>query len=198
MIYSYLKIAFRSLVKNKLYSIINVAGLAIGLAGFVLIGIYVRKETSYDTHFAKAESIYRLNTQVNVNEIRNTYSTAHYPAVRDMRHEYPEVSASLILYNPNLFQGVVPKIKYEEKEFKETSFIFTDSSFFTFFDFPVEFGEQATALKSPNSVVLTHETSVKLFGPVNPVGKIISLNDSISLKVTAVLAPIRFNTHLKF
>ncbi len=198
MIYNYLKIAFRSLFKNKLYAIINVTGLAIGLAGFVLIGIYVRKETSYDTYFSKAALIYRLNTQVDVNEIQNTYSTAHYPAARDMRHEFPEVSASLLLYNPNLFQGIIPKIKHEEKEFQETSFIFTDSSFFTFFDFPVEYGEAATALKSPNSVVLTHETALKLFGPANPVGKIILFNDSTSLKVTAVLAPIKFNTHLKF
>ncbi len=198
MIYNYIKIALRSLFKNKLYSLINICGLAIGLAGFVLIGIYVKKETSYDTYFSKAASIYRINTEVDVNEIRNTYSTAHYPAARDMRHEFPEVSATLILYSPNLFQGVIPKIKYEEKEFQETSFLFSDSSFFSFFDFPVEYGESATALKEPNSVVLTHETSLKLFGPINPLGKIISFNDSTSLKVTAVLAPVKFNTHLKF
>ncbi len=198
MIYNYLKIAFRNLFKNKLYTIINVTGLAIGLAGFVLIGIYIRKETSYDLTFSKGDRIYRLNTQVDVNGIQNTYSTAHYPAANDMRLEYPEVSAALLLYSPNLFQGVIPKVKYEDKEFQETAFIFTDSSFFTFFDYPVEYGEAATALKEPNSVVLTHESSIKLFGAVNPIGRMISLNDTTSLKVTAVLAPVRFNTHLKF
>jgi putative ABC transport system permease protein len=198
MLDNYLKIALRSLFRNKLYSIINIIGLAIGLAGFILIGVYVRKEASYDTFFSKGDRIYRINSQVDVNGIQNTYSTAHYPAAYDIKAEYPEVKAALTLYSPNLFQGVLPKIKYEDKVFAEQNFLFSDSSFFTFFDFPMEHGVVKSALKEPNSVVLTHETSNKLFGAENPVGKIISFNDSLNLKVTGVLAPIKFSTHLKF
>ena len=198
MIYNYLKIAFRNLFRNKLYSIITITGLAIGLAGFVLIGLYVRKETSYDTFFARAPSIYRLNTKVDVNEMQNTYSAAHYPAAHDMVEEYPEVTNALTLYSSVIFQGVVPKIKYEEKVFSEKNLYFTDSSFFSFFDFPLAYGEAKNAFAETNSMVLTHETSVKLFGEINPLGKIVSLNDSTSFKITGVLAPIYFNTHLKF
>ena len=105
MLISYLKIALRSLLKNKVYSVITVSGLAIGLTGFTLIGIYVRKETSFDKAFAKASSIYRINTKVDVNGIQNTYSGAHYPAAYDMKEEYPEVIHALTLYDPIPFQG---------------------------------------------------------------------------------------------
>lgn len=198
MLISYLKIALRSLLKNKAYSIITISGLAVGLTGFILIGIYVRKETSYDAAFAKGEQLYRLNTKVDVNGIQNTYSGAHYPAAHDMVEEFPEVENALTLYDPTVFQGVVPRIKYGENEFTERRFLFTDSTFFSFFDFPLAYGDAASALREVNSVVLTHATSVKLFGQENPVGKIVLLFDSISLKVTAVLKPVDFNTHLQF
>lgn len=198
MLTSYLKIALRTLLKNKVYSFITISGLAIGLTGFIIIGIYLRKETSFDTVFAKGETIYRLNTKVDVNGVQNTYSGAHYPAAYDIVEEFPEAIKALTLYDPIPFQGVVPRIRYGEHEFAERSFLFTDSSFFSFFDFPVEFGDPNTALKEVNSMVITHETSQKLFGPGNPVGKLVIFNDSISFKVTAVLAPVRFNTHLRF
>ncbi len=198
MLTNYLKIALRNLLKNKVYSVITISGLAIGLTGFILIGIYVRKETSFDKAFAKAQSIYRINTKVDVNGIQNTYSSAHYPAAHDMVAEYPEVIHALTLYDPIPFQGVVPRIKYGEHAFSERRFLFTDSSFFTFFDFPLAYGDAGTALREVNSMVVTHETSLKLFGPGNPVGKLVSFNDSISFKITGVLAPIRFNTHLRF
>ncbi len=198
MLQGYLKLALRTLLKNKVYSLITISGLAIGLTGFILIGIYVRKETSFDKAFARGPQIYRLNTKVDVNGISNTYSGAHYPAAHDMAEEFPEVTHSLTLYDPIPFQGVVPKIRYGENEFSERSFLFTDSSFFSFFDFPLAQGDPRTALHEVNSMVLTHETAIKLFGSENPMGKLVSFNDSISFKVTAVLTPINFNTHLRF
>lgn len=198
MFISYLKVALRSLAKNKVYSLITISGLAIGLTGFILIGIYLRKETSYDKFFSQGDRIYRLNTRVDVNGISNAYSGAHFPAAYDMVEEYPEVGEALTLYDSKTFQGVVPKIRYGEHEFDEQHFLFTDTTFFSFFDFPVVYGDPTTALRELYSVVLTHETSLRLFGQGNPVGKLITFNDSISFKVTAVLAPIRINTHLRF
>jgi putative ABC transport system permease protein len=198
MLQGYLKLALRTLLKNKVYSLITISGLAIGLTGFILIGIYIRKETSFDKAFALGTQIYRLNTQVDVNGVSNKYSGAHYPAAHDMVEEFPEVAASLTLYDPIPFQGVVPKIRYGENEFSERSFLFTDSSFFSFFDFPVAQGDPRTALHEVNSMVLTHETAIRLFGNENPIGKLVTFNDSISFKVTAVLKPISFNTHLRF
>lgn len=198
MFASYLKIALRTLLKSKVYSIITISGLAIGLTGFILIGIYIRKETSYDKFFADGNRIYRLNTKVEVNGVLNAYSGAHYPAAHDMVEEYPEVESALTLYDPGTFQGVVPRVKYGEQQFDEQDFLFTDSTFFSFFDFPLAYGDAATALREVNSLVITSETSLRLFGPGNPVGKLVSFNDTISFKVTAVLAPVNFNTHLRF
>ncbi|CAN5373758.1 ABC transporter permease [soil metagenome] len=198
MIYSYIVLAFRNLYRNKVTSFITILGLSIGLASFIVIGLYVRKELSYDTHFTKSDHIYRINTWVDVNGIQNTYSAAHYPAAYDLTKEYPEVRQALTLYSPIPFQGIIPKLKYEENIFSERNLFFTDSSFFSFFDFPLEYGEISTAFKEPNSLVLTHETSTKLFGDVDPIDRIVILNDSVSLKVTGVLAPVLFNTHLKF
>ncbi|MBL7847129.1 MAG: ABC transporter permease [Cyclobacteriaceae bacterium] len=198
MLVSYLRIALRSLLKNKVYSIITVSGLAIGLTGFVLIGLYIRKETSYDKYFAKSPRIYRINTRVDVNGIQNTYSGAHFPAAYDMKEEYPEVKHALTLYDPGAFQGLVPRIKYGDHVFSERGLLFTDSSFFTFFDFPLAHGDPRTALHDVNSMVITHEIAHKLFGQENPVGKMVTFNDSISCRITGVLAPIDFNTHLRF
>jgi putative ABC transport system permease protein len=198
MLQGYLKLALRTLLKNKVYSLITISGLAIGLTGFILIAIYVRKETSFDKVFSHGSQIYRLNTNVDVNGVSNAYSGAHYPAVHDMVEEFPEVTQCLTLYDPIPFQGAIPIIRYGENEFSERSFLFTDSSFFSFFDFPLEHGDYRTALHEVNSMVVTHETAIKLFGNENPMGKLVTFNDSISFKVTAVLKPINFNTHLRF
>ena len=198
MLSSYLKVALRALLKNKVYSAITISGLAIGLTGFILIGIYIRKETSFDTFFADGERIFRLNTKVDVNGVQNTYSGAHYPAAYDIVEEFPEATRALTLYDPIPFQGVVPRIRYGEHEFAERGFLFTDSSFFSFFDFPVLYGDPKTALREVNSLVITQATSKKLFGDENPVGKMVTFNDSITFKVTAVLAPVAFHTHLQF
>lgn len=198
MLRNYIQIALRSLLKNKAYTIINITGLAIGLACFVLIAIYVRNETGYDRFFANSENIYRINTHVDVNGISNSYPAAHYPASHDMTKDYPEVLGAANLYRAFYLSSLLPKIKYNDLEFEESKFYLGDSSFFNVFDFDFKYGNKEDALKNSYSVVLTDNAAKKYFGDENPVGKIIQFQDTVALKITGVLKPFRGRTHLDF
>lgn len=198
MLKNYFKIALRNLTKNYLYSFINVIGLAIGLACFILIGIYVRNETGYDQFFANSENIYRLNTHVDINGTQNRYSLSHYPASYDMVADFPEVTKATTLFKPFYFSNLQPTIKYEDDAYQESKFYLADSSFFTVFDFDFKYGNPDKVFQNSNSVVITSAIAKKYFGETNPLGKIITFQDTVSFKVTGVLAPFRGKTHMDF
>ena len=197
MFRSYFKIGFRSLIKNKVYTFINVAGLAIGLACFILIAIYVRHETGYDTFFTNAANIYRINTHVDVNGVSNHYPAAHYPAAFDIVDDYPEAVNATTLYRAFYLSNVVPKIRYGDDVFEEERFYLADSSFFSVFDFEFKYGTPERAFENSYSVVLTEQTARKYFGDENPLGKMIQFQDTTAFKVTGVLKA-RGKTHLNF
>ncbi|MFZ1806336.1 MAG: ABC transporter permease [Cyclobacteriaceae bacterium] len=198
MLKNYIKIAIRNLTRNSLYSLINIIGLAIGLACFVLIGIYVKNETGYDRFYTNAENIYRLNTHVDVNGVQNRYSMAHYPAPFDMVDEFAEVETAATIFKPFFFSNLLPTIKYEDNEYQERKFYLADSSLFSVFDFDFQYGNREKAFENSNSVVLSSETAKKYFGDANPLGKLITFQDTVSFKVTGVLEPFRGKTHLDF
>ncbi len=198
MLRNYLLIGLRNLFKNKVYTVINVTGLAIGLACFILIGIYILNEVSYDRFYSNADNIYRLNTHVDVNGISNSYPAAHYPACFDMVDDYPEVVNATAMYKTFYLSNVLPRLKYNDMEFEEKKFYFADSGFFSVFDFEFKYGNPAEAFSNSYSVVLTDEASKKYFGNENPIGKILQFQDTVSLKVTGVLQPFAGRTHLDF
>lgn len=198
MFKNYFKIGFRSLIKNKIYTFINVAGLAIGLSCFILIALYIKNETGYDHFYSNADNIYRLNTHVDVNGNQNNYPAAHYPASHDMKADYPEVVNATTLYKAFYLSNVLPKIKYEDNEFDEDKFFLADSSFFDVFDFEFKEGNSQKAFENSYSVVLTDATAKKYFGDGNALGKLIQFQDTVTFKVTGVLKPIEGKTHLDF
>jgi putative ABC transport system permease protein len=198
MIGNYLKVSLRGLTRNKVYTIINITGLAIGLGCFALFGIYIRNEISYDRFYAKADNIYRLNTHVDVNGISNIYPAAHYPAAHDIVKDFPEAVRATTMYKAFYLSNVLPSVRYGDLEFDEDKFYLVDSTFFDVFQFEFKHGNPAEALTTAGSVVLTDETATRYFGEENPVGKIIQFQDSVSFRVTGVLQPIKGNTHLEF
>ena len=198
MFRNYIKIGVRNLVKNKVYTLINISGLAIGLACFILIALYIKNETGFDKIYSNADNIYRVNTHVDVNGISNKYPTAHYPAVFDMVRDYPEAVNATTLYRTFYLSNVLPKIKVGEDEFEENKFFLADSSFFTVFDFEFKYGNAAKAFEHGYSVVLTEATAKKYFGESNPIGKLIQFQDTVTFKVTGVLKPLKGKTHLDF
>ena len=111
MFRNYIKIGFRNLVKNRVYTLINISGLAIGLACFILIALYIHHETGFDTIYDNADNIYRINTHVDVNGASNVYPSAHYPAVFDMVQDYPEAVKATTMYRMFFLSNTVPKVR---------------------------------------------------------------------------------------
>jgi len=206
MFSNYLKITLRTLRKNKVYSFINVSGLAIGIAGALLILHYVNFETSYDTYQKDADDIYRVSLDIYQNGEQVFHSAENYPAVGpDMQTEFPEVTDWAHLYNMGSKNNVV--ITYEEGQgqpiqFKHRKFLYASPSVLSFFGVPMVDGDPETALNDPFTMVISESTAKKYFGDENPIGKRLRLKDDDfndeNCLVTGVFKDLAPNTHLKF
>ncbi|MDN5211283.1 ABC transporter permease [Fulvivirgaceae bacterium BMA12] len=206
MLKNYLKIAFRNLFKEKVFSFINIFGLAMGMAAFLLILQYVVFEKSYDKFFEKADHIYR----VQLNQFRNNElfmrSAENYPAVGPaLKAELPEVLDYARLYNLGYKNNIV--ITYEDGpagpvRFKHRRFMYADSSFLPMFGYQVIAGDPATTLSRPNTTAISETYAKKYFGDADPIGKNLRLQDDDfndeTCEVTAVFKDLPKNTHLKF
>jgi putative ABC transport system permease protein len=181
MIKNYLTIAFRNLFRNKVYSLINIFGLAIGMAVGFFIFQYVYFETSYDKFHVNAKRLYRIGVSNSGNFTHLGASAATHPAVAPaMKAEFPEVVdyVRMVTSTINVKTATMSVIdeKGSIKRFNEPDFYFADSSFFNVFSFPLVAGDAKTALAKPGSIVLTETTAKKYFGNVNPLGKIVEIN----------------------
>lgn len=194
MLKNYLKIAFRNLWKNKGYSLISIGGLAIGLAGFILILMYVDYEFNYDKWFPDHENIYRAEFDANDNG-KNPFRGGLLPdgmAVAGVA-AVPEIQAGTRLAGQEMI------LKHNDKQITVKHSYLSDSSFFDVFQYAFLYGNPHTALDAPLSIVLTHDLSEKLFGDTNPVGKSLYLMDTkVTLNVTGVLKAETRPTHLSF
>jgi len=192
MIKSYLKTAWRNLVRNKFYSAINVIGLTAGLTIGLLTLLWVQDELSFDTFHKQAKNIYRVNIIGGTGAARQIFTTVIAPVATYAKNEIPEVkNAVRIAYAGS---GVV--YKYQDKLFAEDRSVFTDASFFQMFDFPLIQGNNANPFSDKNSVVLTASTAKKYFDNSNPLGKVITVNGNINLRVTGIVADFPGNTSL--
>ena len=167
MIKNYIKITFRNLVRNKLYSVINIAGLSIGIAGSLLMLVYVSDQLSYESMHKNADNIVRVSAGFgngdNIMKLAGAMPGIGPAAVE----EIPEVKASVRFrkrYNA--------KVKIGDKEFVEDNFFFADSNVFKVFTFPFVTGKQNSALNNPNSIVISEAVANKYFGSDrNAIGK---------------------------
>lgn len=191
MIKSYLKIALRNVLKLKVHSLINIAGLAIGMACFILIMLWVQDELSFDKFHEKAGRIYRLCTSADFGSPQ-TWAFAPVPAAPAMKEEFPEVINTVRFDYP--YSGPV---EYGEKLIQEEGICFADNSIFEVFSFPFISGDPRTALTTAYSVVITHDMAAKYFGAEDPLGKIIKIYGG-EFAVTGVVENIPNNSHFKF
>lgn len=196
MIKNYLKIAWRNLVKNKVFSFINIAGLAIGLACFTLIALYIVDELSYDRFHEKANRIYRVDTDIRFggNELNLAVTSDAMGAA--LKNDYPQVEQYTRFYASN-----GPKrIKKDNTFIVEQNVANADSTLFDVFTLPAVAGDTRTALNEPNTVVLTESTARKYFGTADVVGKTIETNENngTPYKVTAVIKDIPANSHFNY
>ncbi|MBC5991324.1 ABC transporter permease [Pontibacter cellulosilyticus] len=197
----YFLTAWRSLLRNKSYSILNVAGLTLGITCSILLFLVIKYELSYDTFHSKADKIYRATTVSNYREGEARSSAAHYPL------------AELLRSNNNLGFANLTQVHGEEggqvnilgndgnaiKRFKEDAHIgFVEPEFFDIFDFETGANDPAQSLSEPNNVILTESIAQKYFEGENPVGRLIKFNNKLTLKVTGVIPDLPSNTDLPF
>jgi putative ABC transport system permease protein len=198
MFKNFLKTAFRNLLKNKTFSLINISGLAIGMAVCLLILQYVNFELSYDQFNRNVADIYRVANDRYQNGKLVQHGTITYSAIgKAMQDDYPEIiNHARVEPWGNIIVG------YGDKKIGDVNTIAVDNSFLTMFSYPIVAGDQATALKEPHSTVLTKVIADRIFGDQKGdysklIGKQFIINrDSMPYKVTAVMADIPANSHL--
>lgn len=193
MLTNYFKPAWRNLMKNKVFSAINVLGLAIGIAAFLLIVTYLRFEYSFDDFNANKELIYRVPMTETEKGGKPQSFAFTYPALAPaMKKDFPEVQEAIRFRRRS---GVV---QHDDQKIVESGLIYyVDTGVFNVFSFEFEKGSAATAFRQLNDAVITHSTAVKYFGNENPVGKSLHYNDEDYL-VTAVLKDVPANSHIQF
>jgi len=198
MLRNYIKTAFRSLFKQKIYTGINVIGLAVSITASLLIVLYVRHELSYDKFFPDADQIYKMVLERKYPNHVTHYSVIPHSFAKAMQQDFPEVESTLHLFGPNKNSVITYKVSDTEiKTFEEDYFLQADSSFFKFFDLDLVKGDKETALASPNQVIISETTAKKYFGKDDAIGKILG-GDFGDIKVTGVFKDLPDNSHLRF
>ncbi len=193
MISNYIKSAFRNIVKNKFYSILNILGLSIGLTAFIFLYLHIHDEMSYDAYHEKASRIYRIESNFTIAGKNEMFAIVPVPMGPALQIEYPEIEKVARIYGTGnqLF-------RYEEKESYEEDFYFCDSTYLQVFTHKMIMGDPDKCLVEPYSIVLTESIARKYFGDEDPMGKILESGNDRQLKVTGVLEDVPVNSHLKF
>lgn len=190
---NYFRIAWRNLSKNKVFSFVNVFGLATALVCCILISVFVYDEISYDKYPAKAQQIYRVGIHVLGNGSVDDYPHVDVAVGKGMKDAFPEIASyARLLSKGNVF------VQYGTKKFKEDRVAFVDPGFLQMFSIPTIKGNGATVLEQPNTVVITKAFSKKYFGNEEPIGKSLDFGNSGLFKVTGVIDKVPDNTHFHF
>ena len=193
MIRNYLLVFFRNLARHRTYAFINIIGLAVGMACFILIAFYIITELSYDRYHHNSERIYRMETDLGLGGDPIPIATTNFPPAPAMKNDYPEVvEAVRILLRRKVL------VEYEDNSFFEERVYFAENSIFDIFTLPLIRGNPATALELSNSVVITESTSRKYFGSENPIGRRITLNGKDEFAITGVMEDLPANSHFIF
>jgi len=195
MLSNYLKIAYRNLLRNKLYSGINIVGLAVGLSACIVIMLFVNYENGYDSIHTK--NLYRLD-EVQMFEgmvAPQKVALSMYPMGPTLKEEYPEVKNFVRVDDQ---KNVI--LAYNQKKVELPGILWTDANFLDMFDFPLLKGEISSVLSEPNTMVLTQKSAAIIFGTTEPLGQTVTYygRDTLAFKVTGILADLPANSHLQF
>lgn len=198
MLKNYIKITWRNITRNKVSSIINISGLAIGLACVLLIGMYVKDELSYDRFFKQANRIYRVNTHEKMGNDEFTAGHTPPPVGAALVNNFPEIESYTRIFKSG--DEIIHFVQNGQKSsITEKNMLSVDSNFLQFFSYPIIEGNRATCLSGPNSVVLTEKAAKKYFGNESPIGKNLVFDEySAPFTVTAVIKDIPTQASLQF
>jgi putative ABC transport system permease protein len=193
MFKNYIKTTFRSLKKNKGFTLINVLGLALGLCVCMLIVFYVIDELGYDTYNTKADRIYRFNNEIKFGGNTNSYAVSPAPMAQTLLNDFPEVERAVRFRERGNF-----KVRKGDQNVQEHNILYADPQVFDVFTLPMLHGDPKTALNDEKSVVINETTAKKYFNTNDAVGKMLTLNDTLLYKVTGVIKDIPNQSHITF
>jgi putative ABC transport system permease protein len=189
---NYFKSAIRNLLRQKVYSVINITGLALGIAITIFILLYVVTELSYDNYHQYKDRIYRVAQLEKTQHHTSIDPSTAPPLAPALKRDFPEVQeAARVLTSSNR------TVRYGEKIFTEEHFMSADPELFAILTIPFIQGDQATALQRPGTIVLSQRMAKKYFGDISPLGKTIMVNQR-PFEITGVAANSPRNTHLKY
>ncbi len=193
MFKNYLKIGFRNLLKHRVFTLINIGGMTIGMICFILISLYIQYELSYDEHHEKGDRIYRVSQIQKGNNFRGTdrFALAPMPLVPALKELFPEVQSATTL------QVYDALFTLEEQTFYERG-LFADEHLFEVFTYPIKEGIGKEALRDPDAVILTESLAKKYFGKESPIGKTLHFENERPLTVKGVVADTPKNQHFDF
>ncbi|HUU05196.1 MAG TPA: ABC transporter permease [Patescibacteria group bacterium] len=194
MIRNYLKVAWRNLFKHKGYSFINIFGLSVGIACFIMISLWVRHELSYDRFHQKAERIYLVEDYEKYSDGEELRFSVNPPLLAPtLAKDYPEVEAAV------RFRSLSDKVfRRKDSVFSEKGLAFCDPSFFQVFDFRFISGDPDLALRNPRSIILTRQMAEKYFGKENPLGQTLEVDNRLELTVSGVVEDVPSNSSLLY
>lgn len=197
---NYFKIAFRNLRRNKVFSAINILGLAVGMGVCLLIFQYIHFELSYDRFHPKAEQIYRLTKTIDKRgKIISHSPFTSYGLGANAKTTLPEIKE---LVRVSLLDLSLVVINSEDQvSHQEDRLLFADPGFLDLFHYPLKYGDKSSVFKEKHGIVITEQMAYKYFGDENPIGKILETSGGVmggSFVVSGVLEPLPENTHLQF
>ncbi len=191
MIKNYLKITFRSLYRNKLFTGINILGLATGMAGALLVFMYIQYELNYDKFFKNYDNIYRLVRDYNIGGEESLNPSTSFGLAGAVMEEIPAVIVATRTYDNQT------NVKYKDDIFNEWV-CYTDSFFFQVFDYKFLSGNPEKTIKNPDEIIITKRIAEKYFGNKNPIGEILLFDDIKNFRVIAVIENIQANSHFNY
>ena len=193
MLKNYLKIAIRNLLRNKTYSLINVLGLAVGLTCAILLFLYIQDELNYDNYHKDAAQVFRLEQKMSKTDKEETSVYFQAGLIPNLKRELPEIKqAARVLYSTSSL-----RTDKKEKIFSRDIY-YADPAIFQILTYKPIVGDLQKALTTPNSIVLTRKLAVQLYNtPKLALGQPLTLNDSFTLTVTAVIEDVPTNSHLR-
>ena len=200
MLRNYVKVAIRSLLKNRIYTIINILGLSVGIASSLLIFLHVEDELSYDNFHSDGENIYKMVLERIYPDHTTNYAIVPHSFSEVLVNDFPEVKNVVRMFgnganNPIMFSYVDEQ--GNEKRFEETAFMAADSTFFQLFDFKLIKGKAEDVLANPQDMVITENAALKYFGNDDPIGKTFN-TDFGQYTVRGICENIPDNSHFDF
>ena len=193
MFKNYVTIAFRSLKRHKVYSLITISGLTLGMAAFLLISVWVLHELSFDRFHDNATSIFHVFEKRHFpDQVRQNFGTPG-PLSEQLRADFPEIRESV-----RVAMTGERVLRYEDKIFYEDSILTVDPEFFVMFSFPFIEGDREMALVHPNGIIIAERVAQKYFGREDPIGKILTMDNRFDFTVAGVIKDVPSNSHLQF